>query len=343
MQFSTVVDAATDSISQGQNITHSESIVSAGDPSLGTEELKMDPKQPNEYFIRTGSQILWRSGVWNGEVFTMIPEMRPNSKINFSHHSDENETYFTYSVKDSTISRLLLDMSGQIKQSNCEQITETFCQCLQGFRPSDSLKRLNQSSGCVRRIPLQCEDNSDNGDEDRFLRMNNVKIPYGAKESKVQAAEECKLACFNDCACTAYAYNEKAVCSLWHVEMLNLIQLSKDHPNGHTLYLKLAASEFQIPRGNLISLNLSVSEKNEYYFTVSASGLTFFDNIFLDVGEKKLIWVIALVVALAVLLPASYIIYRWRRKLKEKGNLLMPILLFGVCTCVCCVYVCVFI
>ncbi|KAK3199325.1 hypothetical protein Dsin_022740 [Dipteronia sinensis] len=203
----------------------------------------MDPKQPNEYFIMSGSQILWRSGVWisNQNTFAMVPEMRLNYIFNYGLYGDENETYFRYSVKDSTISRLLLDMTGQIKQSNyldvlqswflfwaqprepCDsyaycgsftscnyQIGETFCQCLQGFRPSDSLKRLNQSSGCVRRIPLQCEDNSVNGDKDRFLRMNDVIIPSGAKESRVQAAEECKLACYNDCACTAYAYIEIA-------------------------------------------------------------------------------------------------------------------------------------
>ncbi|KAK4850811.1 hypothetical protein QYF36_009974 [Acer negundo] len=116
--FSIVVDATTDSISQGQNITHSDSIVSAKDPSLGTVELKMDPKQPNEYFIISGSQILWRSGVWNGEIFTMVLEMRLNYIYNIGLYSDENETYFTYSVKYSTISRLLLNISEQVKQLN---------------------------------------------------------------------------------------------------------------------------------------------------------------------------------------------------------------------------------
>ncbi|KAK3199319.1 hypothetical protein Dsin_022734 [Dipteronia sinensis] len=116
--------------------------------------------------------------------------------------------------------------------------------------------------------------------------MNNVKFPFSAKESNLQAAEECKLACFKDCACTAYAYNENAVCSLWHGELLNLIQLSTEDPGGQTIYLKLAASEFQNPG-----------------------------------GEKKLMWVIAIAVVVAVLLPASYIVYQWRRRLKEKEEM----------------------
>ncbi|KAL5802697.1 hypothetical protein ACOSQ4_031002 [Xanthoceras sorbifolium] len=289
----------------------------AEDPSLGTAELKMDPKQPKEYFLMSGSQIIWRSGVWlwDDSRFDLVPEMRLNYIYNFSFYSDENETYFTYSVKDSTISRLLLDTSGWVQQSNWLESQQSWflfwakprencnsyaycgpfsscrndrpdCLCLQGFRPSEILKRLNQSGGCERRIPLQCEDSSVNGDEDRFLEMNNVEFPYNAKESKVQAAEECRFACFNDCTCTAYAYNETAVCSLWYGELLNLIQRSEGNIVGKTIYIKLAASEFQ-NRG----------------------------------GQKKLTWVIALVVALSVLLPASYIIYRRRRKLKEKEEM----------------------
>ncbi|KAK0600144.1 hypothetical protein LWI29_012056 [Acer saccharum] len=197
--FSIVVDAATDIISQGQIITPSESIISAEDPSLGTAELKMETKQPNEYFLFSGSQMVWRSGVWNGKIFTMVPEMQLYFIFNFGLYSDENETYFTYSVKDSTISRLLLDMSGQVKQLNWLEAqkgwfmfwsqprdacnvhaycgpftscsTETLCQCLHGFRPSDNSKQSNQpADGCVRRMPLQCEDSSPvNGDDVREI------------------------------------------------------------------------------------------------------------------------------------------------------------------------------
>ncbi|KAL5802698.1 hypothetical protein ACOSQ4_031003 [Xanthoceras sorbifolium] len=289
----------------------------AEDPSLGTAELKMFPKQPNEYFLMSGSQIIWRSGVWLWEEnrFALLPEMRANYILNYGLYSDQNETYISYSVKDSTKSRFLLDTSGQFKQWNWLEVRQEWflywsqptkdcdsyaycgpfsncrndrpdCLCLQGFRPSEILQRLNQSGGCVRRIPLNCEDSSVNGDEDRFLEMNNVEFPFNAKESKVQAAEECRFACFNDCACTAYAYNVTAVCSLWYGELLNLIQRSDDDIGGKTIYIKLAASEIQNPG-----------------------------------GQKKLTWVIALVVALSVLLLASYIVYRWRRKLKEKEEM----------------------
>ncbi|KAH7544250.1 hypothetical protein JRO89_XS15G0136000 [Xanthoceras sorbifolium] len=137
-------------------------------------------------------------------------------------------------------------------------------------------------------MPLQCEDSSSvNGDEDRFLTMNNVKFPFSPKESKLQAAEECKLACFNDCACNAYAYNGTAVCSntisqTTFGDLLSLTQLSEGDPDGQTLYLKLAASEFQNHGGNFI-------QREE---------------------------VIAIVVVVAILLPASYIVYKEDSKRK---------------------------
>ncbi|TXG67217.1 hypothetical protein EZV62_008492 [Acer yangbiense] len=307
-RFSIVLDAATDSISQGQNITHSESIVSAEqtvvwvanrdflvkgtsavltinnegslvimdefdypsdtflpgmklgynlrtgkvwsltswksaeDHSLGTAQLKMDPKQPNEYFL-----YQWLS---NG-----LEEW------------------------DSTVRRLLLDMFGQVKQLNwletsqewftfwirlrygCEAYAycgsfssrdasdqNFFCHCLQGFRPLDSFKQLNPSSGSQKNQNFRIQRNAN-----WHASMTVLAL-----------------------------HNEGAGCSLCHGELFNPRQILKDDPDGQTIYLKLAASEFQIA------------------------------------GGKKLIWAIALALPLAVLLLASYIIYRWRRKIKEK-------------------------
>ncbi|KAL5737866.1 hypothetical protein ACOSP7_030627 [Xanthoceras sorbifolium] len=273
----------------------------ADDPDLGAVELKMDPNKPNELFLMRGSQMVWRSGIWLSHegTFSLMAEMRVFYYLKYRFHEDENETYFTFSlVNSSSIVRYLLDISGQFKQMNwleahqgwfmfwpqprdacniysycgsfvgCSNHSVSFCRCLRGFRPSDSSKQLNPSIGCVRRMPLQCEDSSSvNGDEDRFLTMNNVKFPFSPKESKLQAVEECKLACFNDCACTTYAYNGTAVCSLWDGDLLSLTRLSEGDPDGQTIYLKLAASEFQ-NHG----------------------------------GEKKLILVIAIVVVVEVLL-----------------------------------------
>ncbi|KAJ0045514.1 hypothetical protein Pint_04396 [Pistacia integerrima] len=254
----------------------------AQDPNLGDAELKMDPKQSNEVFLTRGSGFLWRSGVWNGDHFSQMPL---NYIFNYSFHSDENETYFTYSMKDSTISRFQIDVSGGIRQLSwvqksqawfifwsqprdcsiyaycgpfgiCRNYTESLCQCLRGFRASNNREVQDTSSGCVRRTPLYCEDSTSlKRDKDRFLRMDAVKFPLGPKELKASAVKQCESACFNECSCTAYAHNSSGVCLLWGGELLNLEQLSKRDPDGRTIYIKHAASELQKSRDNFSAEN----------------------------------------------------------------------------------------
>ncbi|KAK4852420.1 hypothetical protein QYF36_023914 [Acer negundo] len=299
------------------------------DPEVGAAELKMDPKRPKELFLIRNSELAWQSdGAWREGRFNLMPEMISNHTFNYSFYTNENEAYFIYFLYNSSIpSRFLIDVSGQLKQllwleknqiwglfwaqpryecdiysycspfSSCSNYTESFCQCLDGFIPSENWKQKDQSGGCVRRIPLRCEDSSDNSGEDRFLRIDDVKFPLSPKTSRVHAAEECNLACFNSCSCNAYAYNGSGVCYLWDAELLNLEQLSDGHPDGQTIYLKLAASEFLNPGGN-----------------------------------KQLIWIVAVIVPLAVLLPASYIFCRWRtkRKAKEEIEISQNMLLFDM-------------
>ncbi|GLT83426.1 hypothetical protein SLE2022_017160 [Rubroshorea leprosula] len=288
----------------------------AQDPSLGSFEIKMDPKQPNEVFLVRGSEILWRSGVWNGKsAFVSIPEMRLNYIFNYSLIEDENETYFTYSLYDSSIfSRAILDVSGQVKQMSwlentaswalfwaqprvserCDIFCGAFsfcssynmtCQCLHGFVPSK--KQLQQDLrgvGCVRRTTLDCENSiSMNKSQDRFLRMDDMTYPSPARRVvKIQDAKNCRLLCLDNCSCSAYAYNGS--CLIWNGEILYLRQRPKMDPDRRTIYLKLAASEFQSPE-----------------------------------GSKTFLWVIVTVVAITVLLLSAFCaMYHWRKRLRMR-------------------------
>ncbi|GAY55300.1 hypothetical protein CUMW_163410 [Citrus unshiu] len=287
---------------------------SRDDPSVGDAELKMEPGKSNAFSLMKRSQIVWTSGVWDDYIFSLVPEMTLNYIFNYSLYTDENETYFIYSIKDSTISRCILDVSGQVEQmswlgasqawflfwaqprtscvacrpfSICNTATGS-CQCLQGFIRSDK----NLSDECVRRTALQCGDNSADR-EDRFLRMHDVKLPSQDKVLKLPGIEECKSACLNNCACTAYAYNSSGVCSSWDGKLYDLKQLSKNE--GETIFIKLDASELPKPGGN-----------------------------------KELLWITVIVVPL--LLTASYIFLRWRRKLKyrEEREPSQDMLLFDI-------------
>ncbi|KAL2331773.1 hypothetical protein Fmac_019354 [Flemingia macrophylla] len=247
-------------------------------PATGLFSLELDPKGTTSYLILWNkSEEYWRSGPWDGHIFSLVPEMRLNYIYNFSFVSNENESYFTYSMYNSSIiPRFVMDVSGQIKQlswlenalqwnlfwsqprqqcevyafcgafERCTENSMPYCSCLTGFEPK-SLPDWNledHSSGCERKKTLQCENsNPSKEDKDRFLAIPNMALPKHAESVGVGNAGECESTCLRNCSCTAYAYVSN-VCSIWIGTLLNLRQLSSDDSSGQTLYLKLAASEF---------------------------------------------------------------------------------------------------
>ncbi|TYI32065.1 hypothetical protein ES332_A04G032200v1 [Gossypium tomentosum] len=293
------------------------------DPNKGDFELKMDPKNSNAVLLMRGSQTLWSSGPWNGHIFVLMPEMRLNYIFNYSLYTDENETYFWYSLYDpKTITRFILDIDGRLKESSwlgssqewalfwaqprqfcealnscglfssCSEDTRS-CSCLRGFYPSG--KQQGQDGGCMRRVALTC-GNGDN--RDMFFRMNDVRYPVSSTQqinssynfpSGPQVSNSdpkaCREACLSNCTCSAYAYNTSGNCLRWYGDILGLEQLSAKDPNGRTIFIKLAASEFDNGRG-----------ANWY------------------------LWIIAIPIVLLVVLPASYIVIRWKKSFINKGD-----------------------
>ncbi|XP_057455423.1 G-type lectin S-receptor-like serine/threonine-protein kinase At2g19130 [Lotus japonicus] len=256
------------------------------DPATGLFSLELDPKGTNSYLILWNkSEEYWTSGPWNGRIFSLVPEMRANYIYNFTFVANENESYFTYSLYNpSIISRFVMDISGQIKQlswlenikqwnlfwsqprrqcdvyafcgafGSCTENSMPYCSCLTGFGPkSQSDWDLeDHSGGCQRKTKLQCEDSNaskGNKDKDKFLAIPNMALPKHAQSVGSGNIEECESTCFNNCSCSAYAYDSNG-CSIWIGELLNLQQLSSDDSSRETLYLKLAASEFDDAKSN---------------------------------------------------------------------------------------------
>ncbi|KAA8524500.1 hypothetical protein F0562_010923 [Nyssa sinensis] len=252
------------------------------DPALGLFSLELDPNSSSQYFIKwnRSEDYYWTSGPWNGQIFSLVPEMRLNYIFNFSFVDNENESYFTYSLYNpSIISRLIMDVSGQIKQltwlsstqewnlfwsqprqqcevyafcgafGTCSAFVQPFCNCLHGFTPKlvNDWQLNDHSGGCVRRTNLQC--GSGNGEKDAFWVSPNMRVPERPQSFLVGSVAECESACLYNCSCTAYAYDSNG-CSIWLGELLNLQQLSEDDVLGRTLYIRLAASEFSSAKNN---------------------------------------------------------------------------------------------
>lgn len=92
------------------------------DPAPGYYSLEQFSIGKDSYMVllnRSSSEIYWSSGYWNGKIFSLVPEMRLNYIYNYSFVSNENESYFTYDLYNSSILSLFsIDVSGQIKQQN---------------------------------------------------------------------------------------------------------------------------------------------------------------------------------------------------------------------------------
>ncbi|KAL4620281.1 hypothetical protein ACB092_06G141900 [Castanea dentata] len=252
------------------------------DPAPGLFALELQ-QNTSSYIIRWNKSVpYWSSGPWDGKIFSWVPEMRANYIYNFSYVSNENESYFTYSLYDpSIISRFVMEISGQIQQLSwlestkqwnlfwsqprtqcevyafcgpfgiCNQQSLPFCSCLKGFQAtsSNNWNLSDFSAGCARKTSLQCgNDSLANGKRDKFWEMPNMKLPDHPQTVAVGSSSECESACLNNCSCTAYAYGDH--CSIWIGDLLNLRQLTSSDTNGGTLYLKLAASELPSSRNN---------------------------------------------------------------------------------------------
>ncbi|OMP10605.1 S-locus glycoprotein [Corchorus olitorius] len=257
------------------------------DPSPGLYSLELDPAGTNSYLILWNrSETYWSSGVWDEKrmIFSLIPEMRLNYIYNFSFVSNENESYFTYSLYNPAIlSRAILDVSGQIKQvswlesrqqwnlfwaqprqqcevyafcgafGTCNENGFPFCNCLPGFQPKsqDDWDLTDYSGGCQRKTKLPCEDPTlPNIKEDNFLKLPNMVLPQHYQSKTVGSNSECESTCLNDCSCTAYAYDSDG-CKIWIGDLLDLQQLAVDDTNGKTVFIRLAASEFSSSSSNI--------------------------------------------------------------------------------------------
>ncbi|KAK9092213.1 hypothetical protein Syun_027124 [Stephania yunnanensis] len=175
---------------------------SPDDPSIGDYSTWVDRSGPPEFFLRSGSRLIWRTGVWNNQQgWSGIPTLESENVLNYSFVNSPDEVSFSYTVYNTSIfSRFYLDDLGKIQRSvwresgrrwdrfweapgdRCDNFGECgafascnpndpwICSCLPGFEPKSpkDWNNLDRSQGCLRKRVC------DNGDG--FLRLSKIKI-----------------------------------------------------------------------------------------------------------------------------------------------------------------------
>eukprot|EP01018_Ginkgo_biloba_P011674 Gb_40120 [translate_table: standard] len=258
-------------IGMQQNLTCWKSSL---DPSPGLFSVQMDPTGASQFVLTWKKSVqYWESGLWNGEIFSGLPEMATKYIYDFSFVTTSSDTYFIYSVKPQfhLLSRFVMDKGGEIRQYTwiddntwnmfwsqprdqceiydfcgpygmCSRNNLQFCSCIPGFDPKDSQDWNNQewSGGCVRRTPLQCDGKKES--TDGFTELSGKWLGDMADSYKGQTQRGCEAMCLANCSCTAFAYITNATsptCHIWSGDLLNL----RDSTDGNSLFIRLAPSD----------------------------------------------------------------------------------------------------
>ena len=243
------------------------------DPSTGDFSFKLDYHGLPEIFLWNKDKITYRSGPWNGDRFSGVPEMQPvTDSIKFMFHVDEHEVYYTFSIgNQSLFSRLFVSPVGELQRLTwiqstrvwnkfwyapkdqcdyyrmcgpygiCDTNASPVCQCVKGFRPKNqpAWNLRDGSDGCVRNTELDCGG-------DKFLELQDVKLPETTSVfvNRSMTLLECRDLCHRNCSCTAYANieitNGGTGCVMWSGELIDIRQYPA---GGQDLFVRLAASD----------------------------------------------------------------------------------------------------
>ena len=165
---------------------------------------------------------------------------------NFSVISNENESYFTYSLSNTSIlsrfvmqwlwlagsSQWFLYWSQPTDKADAYAACGAFgvfgesttspCKCIKGFKP---FGQNDWSGGCVGESPLQCQNKEGNGKKDEFLKMSNLTLPTNSEAHEAANATGCELDCLGSCSCTVFAYNNSG-CFVCEGDLVNFQQLA---------------------------------------------------------------------------------------------------------------------
>ncbi|XP_022877625.1 G-type lectin S-receptor-like serine/threonine-protein kinase At4g27290 isoform X2 [Olea europaea var. sylvestris] len=258
------------------------------DPSSGDFTYHLDPSGYPQLVMKRGSDVVFKTGPWNGLGYSGMPDLRNNSIFNFGVVINKNEAYHAYELLGSIISRYAVNPSGVAERwmwisrtqswvvyitaptDNCDRYkvcgaygscnieNSPVCGCLDRFLPKDpeGWDSADWSAGCDRRTSLNCQ----NGDV--FLRYSGIKLPDTQYSwfNKSMTLDECKVVCLKNCSCMAYSQLDISKggsgCLLWFKDLIDIRQLSEA---GQDIYIRMASSELELKGRNKKVLELSLS------------------------------------------------------------------------------------
>ncbi|XP_058073101.1 G-type lectin S-receptor-like serine/threonine-protein kinase At1g11330 [Magnolia sinica] len=241
---------------------------SSNDPAAGNFTFGIDGDEIPQLLVWNGKNRYWRSGQWNGKIFTGRPLMYDNY-LNGPRvvNIQEGMINYTHAYFSKGYSRLWLEWDGMFTQKNwdenrkewfvpwpdprtqcdvygtcgpfgvCREFGSQMCSCLRGFEPKsiDEWNKGNWSGGCVRRTQLNCSS-------DGFLKLGRMKLPDFSEWVQHLNAKECEDGCLKNCSCVAYAHVSGIGCMVWGGDLVDILEFPS---GGEDLHIRLAISELR--------------------------------------------------------------------------------------------------
>ncbi|KAH6781434.1 hypothetical protein C2S51_006727 [Perilla frutescens var. frutescens] len=214
-----------------------------------------------------------RQGPWNGQIFLGVHTMFLDLVVGFSQvKNDSDGTFYFTSPLRKYFFKSVLNSSGSVTDTawddqkkswitvweapanecevygtcgpfgSCNIRNWPICSCLRGFEPKnkDEWERGNWSSGCRRKVPLQCVRDGAGGNEDGFHRLLFMKIPDFVEPFSSSQIDECRSRCLGNCSCIAYAHDSNIGCMFWSNTLIDVMEFGDV---GLDLYIRLTSSE----------------------------------------------------------------------------------------------------
>ncbi|KAI8552699.1 hypothetical protein RHMOL_Rhmol06G0286700 [Rhododendron molle] len=245
----------------------------ASDPSPGDFTYRLDIGGLPQFSLRRGSEKKYRSGPWNGVQFSGSGIQSTAVSIS-SFVNEPDEVYYIYEAKG-VLTRFMVNDTGLLQlfvlnkgsskwalmftlqndlcddyghcgvNGICKINIALICECLQGFVPQSQNEWgiLDWSTGCVRRIPLDCQKG------EGFIKVKNVKLPdlLEFRLDTSMKTKECRAECLKNCSCTAYATLDSSGsgsgCLMWFGVLLDIRERAEDNFQKDSIYVRMPASE----------------------------------------------------------------------------------------------------
>ncbi|XP_052201104.1 G-type lectin S-receptor-like serine/threonine-protein kinase At1g11330 isoform X5 [Diospyros lotus] len=214
---------------------------SPSDPSIGSFSFGINHLPLPQLFVwKDGSPYL-RTGPWNDKSSPIYYKLNHNGTLMEKTWSEEEQEWEVTWLAPATDCEVY-GKCGPFGICNSKGLP--ICSCLEGFEPKrvEEWNSGNLSSGCVRRIQLQCERNSSSSQmskKDGFRKLTTVKAP-AFEEWSDTLQDGCEAQCLKNCSCTAYAHDSGIGCMLWSGDLLDIQNFSG---GGVDLYIRVANSE----------------------------------------------------------------------------------------------------